>query len=58
MQCCARFVAEPVDPQRLDPKTKKDDLIWEFGAREKDVTTSGLGLYGDLLMAQREALRA
>ena len=39
-------------------KTKKDDLIWEFGAREKDVTTSGLGLYGDLLMAQREALRA
>ena len=39
-------------------KTKKDDLIWEFGARQKAVTTSGLGLYGDLLMAQREALRA
>lgn len=37
--------------------TKKDDRIWELGAHEPDVTTSGLGLYGDLLMEHRDELR-
>ena len=37
--------------------TRKDDKIWELGAHEPDVTTSGLGLYGDLLMERRAELR-
>ena len=37
--------------------TTKDDKIWELGAHEPDVTTSGLGLYGDLLMERRAELR-
>ena len=38
--------------------TPRSDKIWELGAREADVTTSGLGLYGDLLMARRAELRS
>ena len=40
----------------LRSDTKRDDKYWELGAREADVTTSGLGLYGDLLMARRTEL--
>lgn len=39
-------------------KKSKELKIWDLGGVEPGVSTSGLGLYGDLLMERRDALRA